>query len=325
MKKLSLLFLATLLLLGIVAGCSKDDKATENTAAKSTEQQATKSDKEEQTTDTAWPRTITDAADNEITLEAKPTKVAVLHPLYMDYLFALEETPYASTSAAESLEDYETLAPFKEEEVIDLGSGREANLEMIAQAQPDIIIAFKGQVDKNYDSLVKIAPVIQIDYTDTWQNTTRFIAALVGKESLADEYIAETEELVNETRTKLGDKMDKTFAVLRADGKDFIAQGSKNAVYYKEDSFGLKAPELYPEEAEALSLEGLGEMNPDYIIVQHDEKVAEATIANVASLQTWQSLDAVKNNHVYIYNGSLNSASILAVRVIAQKLMDIED
>lgn len=325
MKKLSLLFLATLLLLGIVAGCSKDDKATENTAAKSTEQQATKSDKEEQTTDTAWPRTITDAADNEITLEAKPTKVAVLHPLYMDYLFALEETPYASTSAAESLEDYETLAPFKEKEVIDLGSGREANLEMIAQAHPDIIIAFKGQVDKNYDSLVKIAPVIQIDYTDTWQNTTRFIAGLVGKESLADEYIAETEELVNETRTKLGDKMDKTFAVLRADGKDFIAQGSKNAVYYKEDSFGLKAPELYPEEAEALSLEGLGEMNPDYIIVQHDEKVAEATIANVASLQTWQSLDAVKNNHVYIYNGSLNSASILAVRVIAQKLMDIED
>ncbi len=43
-------------------------------------------------------------------------------------------------------------------------------------------------------------------------------------------------------------------------------------------AFGLLAPDGYPEDSAVLSLEALSEMNPDYIIFQHDVDIAKAAV-----------------------------------------------
>lgn len=219
------------------------------------------------------------------------------------------------------------MQPYAESaEIIDLGSDS-ANLEKIMDAQPDVIVTFKGSVDTIYDELSKIAPVILIDYTDTWEKTTMLCAQIVGKEELAEQLIQETQEMIASTKGQLSTLENKTFALLRVDGKsNFNAQGSKNTMYYNQTAgFGLLAPEGYPEGGESLTLEGLSSMNPDYIIIQHRIDVAEAAVKDKESSKVWKSLEAVKNNHVVIFDNSLNSASILAVRLASEYFVKLAE
>ncbi|GAS81895.1 ABC transporter substrate-binding protein [Paenibacillus amylolyticus] len=302
-----------MILTGVLAGCSQ----TSSTVTPET----SKSEGE------AWPRTIQDASENGVVLEKRPERIAVLHPLYLDYFFALDTTPIASTSAAEAMKEFATLQPYAgSAEIIDLGNDS-ANLEKIMEANPDVIVTFKGSVDTIYDELSKIAPVVLIDYTDTWEKTTMLCAQIVGKEELAEQLIQETQEMIASTKEQLSTLENKTFALLRVDGKsNFNAQGSKNTMYYNQTAgFGLLAPEGYPEGGESLTLEGLSSMNPDYIIIQHRIDVAEAAVKDKESSKVWKSLEAVKNNHVVIFDNSLNSASILAVRLASEYFVKLAE
>lgn len=150
-------------------------------------------------------------------------------------------------------------------------------------------------------------------------------AQIVGKETLAEQAIKETQEMIAKTKEQLSSLENKTFALLRVDGKaNFNAQGSKNTMYYNQTAgFGLLPPKGYPEEGGALSLEGIYSMNPDFIIIQHDMDIAKAAIKDKETSNVWNSLEAVKNNHVLIFDNSLNSASILAVRLAADHFLQL--
>jgi iron complex transport system substrate-binding protein len=319
------------LLAVVLAGCSAapaDNSASENASAsygKTNQSTGANHPKENEARTEAWPRTITDAVGHEVLLKKKPERIAVLHPVYLDYFFALDEPPFAAANAAGAMKEFATLQPYsKTADILDLGSGREVNLEMIMQASPDVIVTFKGHVDSIYDNLIKIAPVIQIDFTDSWQETTMLCARIVGKEKQAEQYIQGTLELIKKTKEKLGDRMKQTFAVLRIDGKaNYFAPGAINTMYYIPAGFGLPAPKGYPEDSQVISLEALSQMNPDYIIFQHDIEVAKASVKEKESLQVWKSLEAVKKGHVLFLDNSLNTASVLAVRLAAEKLMEI--
>jgi len=64
-------------------------------------------------------------------------------------------------------------------------------------------------------------------------------------------------------------------------------------------------------------------MNPDYIIIQHDMDIAMAAIKEKETSKAWNSLEAVKNNHVLIFDNSLNIASILAVRLATDHFLQL--
>lgn len=144
---------------------------------------------------------------------------------------------------------------------------------------------------------------------------------------MAEKLITETWELIAETKDKLQAIADKDFALLRVSSKGgFVAQGTINTNYYNPDAgFGLKIPNGYPENNDAISLEGLVEMDPDYIIIQHTPSLAEAAIKENESLEVWKSLKAVKNDQVLIFDGSLNSMSVLSVRLAAEKFQALVD
>ncbi|EPY06604.1 putative ferrichrome ABC transporter, ferrichrome-binding protein [Paenibacillus alvei TS-15] len=273
-----------------------------------------------------WPRTITDSAGHEIILKERPERIAVLHPLYLDYFFALDTPPIASGNAVSAMKEFATLQPYVgTAEIADLGTGRDLNLEAVIASNPDVIVTFKGHIDANYEELSKIAPVIQIDYQDTWEQATMICAQIIGKEALAEQLIKDTKELIQETKEKLGDLTQKRYALLRVDGKsNFTAQGTKNTMYYNEAAgFGLMKPNGYPEDGSVLSMEALSEMNPDYLIIQHNMDQAKAAVQEKSDLAVWKSLKAVKENHVLYFDNSLNSGSVLAIRLAAENFMKL--
>ncbi|WP_353095132.1 ABC transporter substrate-binding protein [Tissierella praeacuta] len=332
MKKIIGLIVLMILIIGVLSGCT-GNSVENNTGImeNKTEKRSVSTDSKEDTEIVKWPRTIKDAAGNDVILEKKPERIAVLHAVYLDYFFALETPPIASAGATigdamKALEEFETLRSYKgTANIIDLGSARDLNLEAILESRPDVIVTFKGHIDKVYEELIKIAPVIQLDVKDTWQNTTVQCASIVGKEELASKYIEETEKIISETRKKLSTFKDETFALLRVDGKgNFVATGYGNSIYYNQmEGFNLLAPDTYPGSQEVLSLEALSQMNPDYIIFQHFLDVAQAAVESQESSTVWKSLNAVKNNHILFFDDSLNTGSPLAIRLASEKFIKI--
>ncbi|WP_315122023.1 ABC transporter substrate-binding protein [uncultured Clostridium sp.] len=325
MKKIIGLFVSIILITSIIlSGCNgADNKESANKSDNTSRQEISDNEKAE------WPRIIEDSTGKEIKFDKEPERVAILHAAFLDYFFALETPPTASAgatvgSAMKALDEFETLKPYAgTADVIDLGSARDLNLEAILESKPDVIVTFKGHVDKIYDKLVKIAPVVQIDFKDSWQNKTMQCAKIVGKEDLATKIINETEKEIEKTREVLESHKDKTFALLRVDGKgNFVALGSNNTIYYdKTNGFNLSMPNGYPEDSNVISLEGLSKMNPDYIIFRHFPEIVDSTIEKQKSSPVWQSLNAVKKDQILFFDDSLNSESSLALQIAAKNLI----
>lgn len=324
-KQISILF-ALLLTAGLVSACSKEQQPANPVP---TERSGTQESGEPQlpdiSKDSSWPRTITDAGGHKITLASQPKRIAILHSNYLEYFFALG-TPVAASAGAsvgtaqQALETYETLIPFGgTEEIMDLGSAREINLEAVLEAEPDMIVTFAGHagLDEIYDQLNQIAPVVLLDYSDTWQNQTRACGELVGKDDAAGKIIRETEDAIASAHEVLSQK-DKTVAIFRTSGgKAFVARGSQS--YY--DAFGITPPKGYTFGYETFSLEAVAEMDPDYIIFMDYIDTAKGFAKSQEASSVWLNMSAVKNGNVLYFDDSLNTFGPLAMELTAKKLV----
>lgn len=323
MKKIIGLLLAAMLMVGTFAACGT--KPAEGPIAPEEE--------------TSWPRTITDASGYEVTLEAKPQRIAILHSMYLEYFFVLDTPPIASAganigTAMKAMEAFETLKPYiGTAEIIDLGSAREINLEAVLAAEPDVIVTFVGHggLESIYDQLTQIAPVITMNYTAsaenpvTWEEALMECAVVVGKEALAEEIVLQTQAKIDDARAKLEPYRDQTFIFVRSDGKGGIfALGYQLYPYYynAETGFGLTAPDGYPAQWGVISLESLAEMNPDYIIFQDFLEDSQAAV-DAQESSVWNSLKAVQNDNVVFLDVSLNTTSPLALQILAEDLVEI--
>lgn len=329
MKRLIAMIVSLVLLTGALVGCAKAPVENINTGADIPEENQPIQESDEEST---WPRTIKDAAGHDVVFEKKPERVAILHSMYLEYFFGLETPPVASAganigNAMKALEEFATLKPYNgTAEIIDLGSARELNLEAILNSDPDVIVTFNGHggVDKIYDQLVAIAPVVLLDYTASWQDSIRDCAEIVGQEKAAEQLIEKTENMIADAREKLSSHEDKTVIFVRSDGTGGIfALGFDRYPYYydKTEGFGLSKPENYPGEWGVISLESLAEMDPDYIIFQDFIDDAKAAV-DAQQASVWQNLKAVKNGHVFYFDVSLNTTSPLALQILAESLVE---
>lgn len=158
-----------------------------------------------------------------------------------------------------------------------------------------------------------------MDYSLGWADQLRECAQVVGKEAEAKDLIVDIKENISSTKTALSAYADKTFALFRTDGKGFIT--SYTASYY--DTFGITAPEGWPETYTTISLETVAEMNPNYIVFQHNYEASVAFVESMESSFVWQSLDAVRNGRVYYFDEQMNTFGPLAMDLTAEKLLEI--
>ncbi len=321
MKKYVLILCLTILAV-MMAACTDDKKET---AESESAEAAVNENSNEIETD--WPRTITDAVGREIILEKKPEKTAMLFFRNLEHVFLLDEAPFAATDVS-VLTDWATFVPYDHSQVEDLGSITSLGIEYLLEMQPDIIVVYKNWFEKYGEKLEKVAPVIVVDSMENdWQGALRNYGEIYGKEDLAEENITRIEKLIVDSRDALQEYEDKTFGVIMLDDNQFWAFTTQ-FIYNKEDGLGLNPPEKYVDmetKGEQISLEGLIEMNPDYMFVadlQGSSKHLEKLLSELETDPVWQSLEAVKNNRVYSLDSSIAAGGPLGIELGVKTIIE---
>lgn len=310
------------LLVILLVACSNDTSSNEVDDAPNNTEELTESSSEEVAGE--WPRSIEDAYGNEVIIDKKPEKVAVLHFGYVEYLLALGVVPVAAPSL-DYVAEFETLQPFHTDlsSVEDIGDVETPNIEKLVELEPDLIIGDSHFHDSLVESLEKIAPVILRKNDLDWKGQLEYYGSILGADERASEFITESEEIIAETNEKLEKFNDKKFVFLRPSSKaTFGIIGSSYYAHYHENGFGLNTPADYPEQWTEISLEGLAEMNPDYIFFQDVKESSQEAIAEVENDNVWNSISAVIEGDVYFIDISLNTASPLAIQLAAKQIVE---
>ncbi len=331
MKKLIGLCVSFMLLAGLLTGCAgapeknnaaatpentpvpTQTSAPENTPAA----EASTPDAGNDAGDATWPRTYVDALGNEVVLERQPERVvSIFHGMYHDYAYALGVYPVGVAGADTFLAKWSAFDQFlNEHPVVDIGSTGAANLELVLELEPDVIIGMLTD-EGNYEELSKIAPTILLDYgklnTD-WKYALGEFAKIFGKEDRADDVISETEAAVANAAARLADFRSRGESVifLGINEKDiwpYIVDQLQTV--YSESGLALSPPagfEQWTDRSAALSLEALAEYNPDHIflLLNHGDKTAEAYLEELKSNTVWATISAVKNDNIYVTDRSI--------------------
>lgn len=203
----------------------------------------------------AFPVTV-EHTYGETTIPSAPERVAVVGLVEQDALLALGVVPVATT---EWFGDQPgAVFPWAEDELGDaeppevVGTSQEYDMERIAALQPDVILGlYSGLTQKQYDRLSQIAPTVaqpgdHVDYGIPWQELTRTVGRVVGKQDRAEELIGEIED---------------RFATVRETHPEF-----DGATGVFTSTFGDNAYSVYgPQDARARLLSSLGVHMPEEI------------------------------------------------------------
>ncbi|OBZ17091.1 AraC family transcriptional regulator [Bacillus sp. FJAT-26390] len=190
--------------------------------------------------------------------------------------------------------------------VEDIGDGN-GNIEKILEMEPDLIIMDDTYAEMN-EQLPKIAPTVIVPFASlkTVHDELTYFGKLLGKEQEAEIWLADYDRRIAEAKVKVLKAIpaDSTFSVMELMEKNISAVGSNygkggQAVY---GGFGFKPPaevdlEMKDPGWASISAETLPKYAGDYIILTTDSHTMEDLKAD----PIWNSLDAVKNDRVYIW------------------------
>lgn len=289
-----------------------------------------------------------DGNKEEIDLEVPydPQRIAVLDLASLDILDNLELGDRVVGSASTSI-DY--LSSYSEnEDIVNLGTIKEADLEAVMECEPDVIF-IGGRLAASYDQLSEIAPVVFLA-TDTEAglvqsvtNNATTIASMFGLESEVEEkvsgFASRIEELskVAEGKTALvGMTTSGSFNLLGNDGRCSIIGkevGFENLTTESTEKGGESgkggngSTSTHGNEA---SFETVVEKNPDYIFVMDRDSAIGTEGAQLAKEimenELVKETDAYKNgNIVYLENPAVWYTAEGGITALDTMLSDLEN
>jgi len=302
MKRLAIFSLIFALVLSLVA-CNSN-----NTQESSTNKESN-----------VEPVTVKDAF-GEVTFEKVPEKIVALEWVYVENLLALGIQP-VGVADIEGYKAWVKVDAELSDDVVDVGTRQEPNLEAIAQLQPDLIIAPKFRHEAIKSDLEAIAPTLffepyptdeSISQYDEMITTFKTMAKVLRKDSEADTVL---------------NKLNKKYE----DAKDLIEQAelSTNEFILTQAFSSQQAPVLRvftPNSMASVILEKIGLMNAykpakfevygfsqlnvealpaleksNFIyVVQDNDNIFENQLKDNA---VWQNLEFVKEDRMYPLGG----------------------
>lgn len=282
-------------------------------------------------------RTITHAL-GETDITGTPERIVVLEWVYAENLLALGVQPVGVADIA-GYKDWVDIPIPLSNEVVDVGTRQEPNLEKLAELDPDLIIAPASRVAEIYAQLSAIAPVLAFDPYPTDSNITQYaemkatfmtIASVVGREAAGETVLTAMEAHFAAARVQLGAAgvTGEPFVLAQAFGEDTVSIrlftdnamaveimeqiGLENAwddETFQQYGFTTVGIETLPE---------LGGLNFFYVVQDDNNVFARAAVQPV-----WESLAFVENDTAYplggdtwLFGGPL-SAEVLVDLVVA--------
>ena len=315
LKKCLSLFLICSLLLSL-AGCNTSSKpagtgttaSSEATSELSSETSSDDVSTEADEKETSYPVTVTDQADRTVTIEKEPAKIVSGYYIPSSLLIALglSGKVVGIEAKADKRPIYKLAAP-ELQELPNVGTAKEFDLETCASLSPDLVIlplklkdAAKSLTELgipvllvNPESPDQLSEMISLIATATnTQDKEMLTTSLATADDTPNIYLAGNSSLLSTA----GPAMYQSGIIELAGGKNVASDISDT--YWAE-----------------ISYEQLLSWDPDYIILASD---AEYTVDDVLSDPNLKDCTAVKNNHVYAIPGDIEAldspvpASILA-------------
>lgn len=135
------------------------------------------------------------------------------------------------------------LSEYKSDKYAKLGGIKSPDIQAIAALAPDLII-ISGRQSAAYDSLAAIAPTVFLgvdtkDYWTSFETNVRHIAALHGKEDLAEQKLATLRQKRDLVTAKTKDDDHKGFTILNVRG-GHTSYGSGSRFGFIHDVLGVR-------------------------------------------------------------------------------------
>lgn len=241
-----------------------------------------------------------------VEVPADPQRVAVGHPLLdLDPVLALGVEPIAGTvydDRAFALPSY--LADDVGDGFTPVGTPGSPDLEALAAAEPDVIVAAANDLGGIYEQLTEIAPVVAFPYEQPgWRAYLEAVGAALGRGSEAEAALAAYEQRVAEVAALVDDPAEVSVSVVRVrpDGVRAIRTNSFSGSILAEIGVDRPAGQLEVGDLpfEDLSLERAEELDADLLFLWGALEGADERREEVVASPLWQQLDVVRRDAVF--------------------------
>ena len=246
-------------------------------------------------------------------------RVVALEWTYVENLLALGVQP-VGVADIEGYNNWVDIPVELDNDVADVGTRQEPNLELIAELEPDLILTAAFRASENYDELSAIAPTIAFNpYPDPETNASQYdemlttftaISEVLGLGEAGEQVIADLEATFAAAQSALlgAGRADDTFILSQGwvanDAATFRLFTSNAMAVQILEQIGLKnawddAPQLYGfTEISFEGFAGIGDTNFFYV-AQGDANEA------FAASPLWNGLPFVQSGRSYYLGGDV--------------------
>ncbi|MGD7042937.1 ABC transporter substrate-binding protein [Jeotgalibacillus proteolyticus] len=281
--------------LGLLGACSDAEPAAEPDTENETEQT------EEAAPEGEFPVTVTDARDQEVTIEEQPEKIVSMIPSNTEIAFALgldEEIVGVSDfdNYPEEVQDREKIG------------GMEFNVEKIISLEPDVVLAHDSN-SMQEDGLQQIEaagiPVVVIENAVSFNQvyeTISMIGEISGKNDEAEQVVTDMQDGFAEIEEKAADlsEEDRKEVLIDVSGLPEVYVAGSNT--FMQEMLDLIQADNVAEDQEGfvlLSEEEIVSRNPETVVLTYGEFV-EDPIAQWTGHGGFSEVEAVVNEDLHV-------------------------
>lgn len=290
MKKIIAMILACVLAVSVTA-CSSGNSDTAGT----------------ENTETAAPKTVTltglnaEGSTTKVEVPFNPQRIAVLDMAALDTLDALGVGDRVVGSAQTSLEYLQT---YMNDDVANLGTIKEADLEAVMACEPDVIF-IGGRLASSYDALSEIAPVVylgtdtEIGVVESVRKNATAIASLFGLEENVETLMADFDGRI-EALSQFAEGKNAIVSMVTSGSLNVLGNDSRCSLIGKEVGFeniGVDANIDTATHGNEASFEFVVDKDPDYLFVMDRDAAIQTEGAQLA--QDIVENELIKGTHAY--------------------------
>lgn len=332
-KRLITLILAGAMAFSLAACGSQGTEG--NTADAQTEDSGT-----EGSGDAAEPETVTitslngSGEETELEVPYRPERVAILDMPSLDIIDSLGEGDCVVGSADTSLDYLQEYVT--NEEVANLGTIKEADLEAVMACEPEIIF-IGGRLSSVYDDLSAIAPVVYLStdaekgVVESVRENAAAIASIFGKEEEVDGLMAGFDERI-QTLASFAEGKNAIIGLCTSGSFNILGNDGRCSLIGNEIGFenvGVDSNVDTSTHGNEASFEFVVERDPQYIFVMDRDAAINAEGAQLAQEIVENELvkgtGAYKNgNIVYLENPAVWYTAEGGINALDIMLQDLE-
>ena len=270
----------------------------------------------------------------ELEVPYNPERIAILDMASMDILDNLGVGDRIVGSASTSLDYLQQYVT--NDNVANLGTIKEADLEAVMACEPDIIF-IGGRLSKSYDDLSEIAPVVYLA-TDTEKGVVesvganaRTIASIFGLEDQVDDKIAGFEDRIAALRS-FAEGKNAIVGLVTSGGLNVLGNDGRCSVIGREIGFeniGVDANIDTSTHGNEASFEFIVEKNPQYLFIMDRDAAIQSEGAKLAQEIVENELvmgtDVYKNgNIIYLAHPAVWYTAEGGITALDLMLQDLE-